>query len=250
MIIIPAVDIKGGRCVRLREGRAEDETIFSEYPLEMAEKWVDQGAERLHIIDLDGAFEKGPRNGSVIRDIVKAVRVPIQLGGGIRDLQTIENYLSLGVDQVILGTMALKKPALIKEACQRFSDQIMVSLDARDNRMAVEGWTEVSEVDPVDMVKQCENWGVKGIIFTDISRDGTQQGPSLSSTRRLTQASRLPVIAAGGIATLDDVRSLAPLEKDGLVGMITGRAIYIGSLKLSEAIEWLKKNTVRSSFFY
>ncbi len=249
MIIIPAVDIKGGRCVRLREGRAQDETIFSEYPQEMAQKWVDQGAERLHIIDLDGAFEKGPRNSSVIRDIVKAIDVPIQLGGGIRDLRTVESYLSLGVAQVILGTMALKGPALFEEACRKFPDQIIVSLDARDNRMAVEGWTEISEIDPVDMAKQCENWGAKAIIFTDISRDGTQQGPSLSSTRRLTQASRLPVIAAGGIATLDDVRDLAPLEKDGLVGMITGRAIYSGSLILSEAIEWLKKNTVQPSFF-
>jgi phosphoribosylformimino-5-aminoimidazole carboxamide ribotide isomerase len=250
MIIIPAVDIKGGRCVRLREGRAEDETVFSEYPQEMAQKWVDQGAERLHIIDLDGAFEKGPRNGSVIRDIVKAAGVPIQLGGGIRDLQTVNNYLSLGVAQVILGTMALKEPALIKEACRQFPGRIIVSLDARDHRIAVEGWTELSEVDPIDMVKQCENWGVKAIIFTDISRDGTQQGPSISSTRRLSQASRLPVIAAGGIATLDDVQSLAPLEKDGLAGMITGRAIYSGSLNLSEAIEWLKNNTGQSSFFY
>jgi phosphoribosylformimino-5-aminoimidazole carboxamide ribotide isomerase len=250
MIIIPAVDIKGGRCVRLREGRAEDETIFSEYPQEMAKKWIDQGAERLHIIDLDGAFEKGPRNGSIIRDIVKENPVPIQLGGGIRDLRTVESYLSLGLAQVILGTMALKEPAMIQEACRQFPDQIIVSLDARDNRIAVEGWTELSEVDPVDMVKQCEDWGVKAIIFTDISRDGTQKGPSLSSTGRLTRASRLPVIAAGGIATLDDVRNLAPLEKEGLVGIITGRAIYSGSLNLAEAIEWLKKNTGGHHFIY
>jgi len=249
MIIIPAVDIKGGRCVRLREGRADEETVFSEYPQEMAQKWVDQGAERLHIIDLDGAFEKGPRNRSIIQEMVKAVRVPIQLGGGIRDLQTVESYLSLGLAQVILGTMALKEPALIKEACRRFPDQIIVSLDARDNRIAVEGWTEISEVDPVDMAEHYEDWGVKAIIFTDISRDGTQQGPSLSSTRRLAQATRLPVIAAGGIATLNDVRSLAPLEKDGLIGMITGRAIYSGSLELSEAIRWLKENTGGSNFF-
>ena len=188
MIIIPAVDIKGGRCVRLREGRADAETIFSDRPLEMAQKWVDQGAERLHIIDLDGAFEKGPRNRSAIKEIVEAIKIPIQLGGGIRDLKTVESYLSLGLTQIILGTAALKDPALIKEACRFFPGKIMVSLDARDNRLAVEGWIEISEKDPVDLAKQYEDWGVKAIIFTDISRDGTQQGPSISSTRRLAQA--------------------------------------------------------------
>lgn len=243
MIIIPAVDIKSGRCVRLREGRADAETIFSDHPLEMAQKWVDLGAERLHIIDLDGAFEKGPRNSAAIKEIVEAIQIPIQLGGGIRDLKTVEVYLSLGLAQIILGTVALKDPAMVQEACRVFPGQIMVSLDARDNRVAVEGWTEISEKDPVDLAKQYEDWGVKAIIFTDISRDGTQQGPSLPSTRRLAQATGLPVIAAGGIATLSDVQSLAALEADGLVGMITGRAIYSGSLNLPEAIEWLKKNT-------
>lgn len=243
MIIIPAVDIKSGRCVRLREGRADAETIFSDHPLEMAQKWVDLGAERLHIIDLDGAFEKGPRNSGAIKEIVEAVQIPIQLGGGIRDLETVEVYLSLGLNQVILGTVALKDPAMVQEACRLFPGQIMVSLDARDNRIAVEGWTEISEKDPVDLANQYEDWGVKAIIFTDISRDGTQQGPSIPSTRRLAQATGLPVIAAGGIATLSDVQSLAALESDGLVGMITGRAIYSGSLDLPEAMEWLKKNT-------
>jgi phosphoribosylformimino-5-aminoimidazole carboxamide ribotide isomerase len=243
MIIIPAVDIKGGRCVRLREGRAETETVFSDHPQEMARQWVEQGAERLHIIDLDGAFEKGPRNSAIIKEIVEATPVPVQLGGGIRDLKTVESYLSLGLAQVILGTVALKNPPLVQEACRLFPGQIMVSLDARDNRIAVEGWTELSEIDPVDLVKSYEAWGVKAVIFTDISRDGTQQGPSISSTRRLAKATRLPVIAAGGIACLADVQNLAPLEPDGLVGMITGRAIYSGTLDLIEAIGWLKKNT-------
>lgn len=249
MIIIPAVDIKGGRCVRLREGRADAETVFSDHPLEMARKWADLRAERLHIIDLDGAFEKGPRNLSVIKEIVQTIKIPIQLGGGIRDLSTVESYLSLGLAQVILGTVALKDPGMVKEACRHFPNQIMVSLDARDNRIAVEGWTEISEKDPVELVEQYENWGVKAIIFTDIARDGTQQGPSIDSTRRLAQATRLPVVAAGGIATLSDVQSLAPLEKDGLAGMITGRAIYSGSLNLGEAIQWLKKNTTPSVIF-
>jgi phosphoribosylformimino-5-aminoimidazole carboxamide ribotide isomerase len=243
MIIIPAVDIKGGRCVRLREGRAEAETVFSDRPQEMARQWIDQGAERLHIIDLDGAFEKGPRNRAIIREIVERTPIPVQLGGGIRDLKTVENYLSLGLAQVILGTAALKDPGLVQEACRLFPGKIMVSLDARDNRIAVEGWTELSEIDPVDLVQSYEDWGVKAVIFTDISRDGTQQGPSISSTRRLAQATRLPLIAAGGIARLGDVQSLASLEEDGLVGMITGRAIYSGTLNLVEAIDWLKKNT-------
>ena len=155
----------------------------------------------------------------------------------------MEQYLVLGLAQVIIGTAALKNPSMVQEACRLFPDQIMVSLDARDNRIAVEGWTELSEIDPIDLVKPYEAWGVKAIIFTDISRDGTQQGPSILSTRRLTQATRLPVIAAGGIATLADVQSLAPLGVDGLAGMITGRAIYSGSLNLAEAIDWLKKST-------
>ncbi|MBA4395185.1 MAG: 1-(5-phosphoribosyl)-5-((5-phosphoribosylamino)methylideneamino)imidazole-4-carboxamide isomerase [Desulfobacca sp.] len=249
MILIPAVDIKGGRCVRLREGRADAETVFSDFPKEMAQQWVEQGAERLHVIDLDGAFEKGPRNFSSIKDIITMIKIPIQLGGGIRDLETVENYLSLGVAQVILGTVVIKEPGLVKEACRLFPDHIMVSLDARDNRIAVEGWTELLEIDPVDLVKQYQDWGVKAIIFTDIARDGTQTGPSISSTRRLAQETSLPVIAAGGIATLEDIQSLAPLETEGLVGIITGRAIYSGSLNLSEAIDWLKKNTARSNFF-
>lgn len=246
MILIPAVDIKGGRCVRLREGRADAETVFSEFPQKMAQKWVEQGAERLHIIDLDGAFEKGPRNVSIIKDIVNMTKIPIQLGGGVRDLKTMESYLSLGLAQVILGTVALKEPPLVKEACRLFPDHIMVSLDARDNRIAVEGWTEISEIDPVDLAKQYQDWGVKAIIFTDIARDGTQQGPSIESTRRLAQATSLPVIAAGGIAALEDILSLAPLESEGLVGIITGRAIYSGSLNLAEAMEWLKKNTIQN----
>jgi phosphoribosylformimino-5-aminoimidazole carboxamide ribotide isomerase len=243
MIIIPAVDIKDGRCVRLVEGRAEAETVFSDSPQKMARQWVEQGAERLHIIDLDGAFEKGPRNAAVIREIAAASPVPVQLGGGIRDLKTVEEYLSLGLSQVILGTAALKNPSLVREACRLFPGKIMVSLDARDNRIAVEGWTELSDLDPIDLARPYEDWGVQAIIFTDISRDGTQKGPSLPSTRRLVQATTLPVIAAGGIATLDDVQALAALEGQGLMGMITGRAIYSGTLDLREAIGWLKKNS-------
>ena len=244
MIIIPAVDIKGGKCVRLRQGRADQETVFSDHPLEMALKWRQEGAARLHIIDLDGAFEKRPRNESIIREIVREAGIPVQLGGGIRDLHTIQAYLSLGLSQVILGTVALKEPDLVKEACRLFPGRIMVSLDARDNRLAVEGWTEWSDRDPLDLVKPYQDWGVRAIIFTDIRRDGTQKGPAIRSTRRLVRSTNLPVIAAGGIATLKDIKRLAPLEPEGLAAVISGKALYSGSLDLAQAIDWLKKNTL------
>ena len=249
MIVIPAVDIKGGRCVRLREGKADKETVFSEFPQEMARQWVGEGTRRLHVIDLDGAFEKRPRNFGLIKAIVKTVPVPVQLGGGIRDMDTIESYLSLGIAQVILGTVALKNPKLLREACRLFPNRIIVSLDARDNRVAVEGWVEISQKDPVDLVKEYRDWGVKALVFTDIRRDGTQKGPAIRSTRRLARASPIPVIAAGGVSTLEDIKKLAPLEKDGLIGVITGQAIYSGSLQLKEAIEWLEKNTSTAQNF-
>jgi phosphoribosylformimino-5-aminoimidazole carboxamide ribotide isomerase len=243
MFVIPAVDIKGGRCVRLREGRADKETVFSEFPQEMARHWVRQGTKRLHVIDLDGAFEKKPRNAGLIEAIVKSVPVPVQLGGGIRALETIETYLALGVAQVILGTVALKKPKLLREACRLFPSHIMVSLDARDNRVAVEGWMEISQQDPIDLVKEYGEWGVKALIFTDIRRDGTRKGPAIRSTRRLARACPVPLIAAGGVSTLEDIQKLASLEKDGLIGVVTGKAIYAGSLNLREAIKWVEKNT-------
>lgn len=243
MILIPAVDLKQGRCVRLREGRAEAVTVFSEDPVAMGRQWAAQGAERLHVVDLDGAFEKGPRHFEVVEKIVRSLSIPVQVGGGLRDLDTIERYLDVGVSQVILGTMALKNPEWAAEACRRFPGRIIIGIDARDNRVAVEGWTEVTASDPVDVAKRFEGWGVYAVIFTDIRRDGTQRGPSVRSTRRLARALALPVIAAGGISTLADVQKMSRLEKDGVAGVITGRAIYSGSLRLPEALAWLREHS-------
>jgi len=243
MLIIPAVDLKQGLCVRLREGKADAVTVFSEDPVAMGRQWAAQGAERLHVVDLDGAFEKGPRHFQVVEKIVAGLAIPVQVGGGLRDLDTIERYLRLGVAQVILGTVALKKPKIAAEACRIFPDRIIIGIDARDNRVAVEGWTEVTDSDPVDLGKRFEDWGVKAVIFTDIRRDGTRRGPSVRSTQRLARALTIPVIAAGGVATLADVQKMARLEKDGVVGLITGRAIYSGSLRLPEALSWLREHS-------
>lgn len=243
MIIIPAVDLKEGLCVRLREGKAEAVTVFSEDPVAMARQWAAQGAERLHVVDLDGAFQKGPRHFEVVEKIVGSLAIPVQVGGGIRDLATVERYLQAGVSQVILGTSALKKPKMAAEACRHFPERIIIGIDARDNRVAVEGWTEITASDPADLGRRFEGWGVKAIIFTDIRRDGTRRGPAVRSTQRLARALSIPVIAAGGISTLADVQKMARLEKDGVVGVITGRAIYSGSLRLPEALVWLREQT-------
>jgi phosphoribosylformimino-5-aminoimidazole carboxamide ribotide isomerase len=243
MILIPAVDLKEGQCVRLRQGKAEAVTVFSDSPQEMARLWARQGARRLHVVDLDGAFQKGPRHFRQVRDILHILSIPVQVGGGLRDLHTVERYLSLGVAQVILGTMAWKEPALAAEACRRFPGRIIIGIDARDNRVAVEGWTEITGGDPVELGKRYEDWGVRAVIFTDIRRDGTQRGPAVQSTRRLARALSIPVIAAGGIATLADVQKLARLEQDGVAGMISGRALYSGSLELPGALEWLDRHT-------
>ena len=249
MIIIPAVDIRQGQCVRLREGKAEAVTVFSDDPARMARQWAAQGAERLHVVDLDGAFEKGPRNYLLIEKLVRSLAIPVQLGGGLRDLKTMERYLNAGVAQIILGTIAQKNPGLAKTACRLFPGRVIIGIDARDNRVAVEGWTEVTVQDPLDLGREYEDWGVRAIIYTDIRRDGTQKGPAQRSTKRLAQALRVPVIAAGGIATLEDVRKMARLEKYGLAGVITGKAIYSGSLDLPEAIRWLKNNSGAGKVF-
>lgn len=249
MIIIPAVDIKQGQCVRLREGKAAAVTVFSNDPEQMARQWVSQGAERLHVVDLDGAFEKGPRNLALIEKMIRSVAIPVQLGGGLRDLKTMERYLESGVAQIILGTIAQKQPSLAKEACRLFPGRIIIGIDARDNRVAVEGWTEVTAQDPLDLGHEYEDWGVRAIIYTDIRRDGTQRGPAQRSTQRLAKALQIPVIAAGGIATLEDVRKMARLEKYGVAGLITGKAIYSGSLSLPEAIRWLKNNSTSGPLF-
>lgn len=246
MLIIPAIDLKGGRCVRLRQGRMSDETIYSDHPEEMAVKWHDCGAKRLHLVDLDGAVQGKPVNTEAIRRIVAAVPIPVELGGGIRDMAAVNAYLDLGLQYVILGTVAVKDPGFVREACQAYPGQIILGIDAKDGSVAVEGWTETSRLRPIDLARQFEDLvGLAAIIYTDINRDGMRTGCNATATRDLARATSIPVIASGGISNLDDVLEILPLEEDGVMGMITGRALYDGGLNLSEAIRACEKRGPR-----
>jgi phosphoribosylformimino-5-aminoimidazole carboxamide ribotide isomerase len=237
MLIIPAIDLKDGHCVRLKQGDMEASTIFSEDPGAMAKHWLDQGCERLHLVDLNGAFAGKPVNELAIRSIVNAIggQVPIQLGGGIRDLDTIERYLDNGIDYVILGTAAVKNPGFLHEACYAFPGQVIVGLDAKDGRVAVDGWSKLTGHDVIDLAKKYEDYGVSSIVYTDIGRDGMMTGVNIEATVALAQALLIPVIASGGVTNLDDVRKLCEVESEGIIGTITGRAIYEGSLDFAAA---------------
>ncbi|MFL9711061.1 1-(5-phosphoribosyl)-5-[(5-phosphoribosylamino)methylideneamino]imidazole-4-carboxamide isomerase [Methylobacillus sp. Pita1] len=237
MLIIPAIDLKDGHCVRLKQGLMEDATVFSEDPGAMARHWVDQGGKRLHLVDLNGAFAGKPVNEGAIKTIVKAVGndIPIQLGGGIRDLDTIERYLDDGISYVIVGTAAVKSPGFLHEACYAFPGQIMVGLDAKDGKVAVDGWSKLTGHDVIDLAKKFEDYGVEAVVYTDIGRDGMLTGVNIEATVALAQALTIPVIASGGVTNLDDVRRLAEVESEGVIGAITGRAIYEGTLNFTEA---------------
>ena len=237
MIIIPAVDIKNGKCVRLSQGRMDAEIIFSDNPSSMAKKWEDEGAEMIHVIDLDGAVEKKPRNTDSIKKIFKDVNVPVQLGGGIRNKKTIAMYLDLGIKRVILGTEAIRNPKLVRDACKLIPGQIVVGIDSRRGLVAIEGWTKTTRITSVDLAKQFEDCGVAAINFTDIYRDGMQTGPNIEETRRLAESVSIPVIASGGVSTIDDIKNLMPLVKYGVTGVITGKALYSGTLSLKEAMK-------------
>lgn len=241
MIVIPAIDIKDGRCVRLRQGKMTEETVFSEVPEEMAARWHEAGAERLHLVDLNGAVEGRPVNEEAIRRVTEAVPVPVELGGGIRDMRALEAYFELGVHFAILGTVALKNPDFVREACQRHPGRIILGIDAREDRVAVEGWTEETETTPAALAKRFEAAGVSAVIYTDIQRDGMRAGPNVEATRKLAREVDIPVIASGGISGISDVADLLSLSGEGVIGMITGRALYEGSLDLREAIR-LSKN--------
>lgn len=236
MIIIPAVDIKEGKCVRLLQGRMEDSTHYSDSPASMAKQWADKGAELIHIIDLDGAFAKGVKNYHAIKEILERIRTPIQVGGGIRDLKTIEMYLEAGVSKVIIGSEALYNPQLVKDACGKYPGRIVVGIDARNGMVAVEGWSRTSETKAIDLAKEFESCGVAAINFTDIHRDGMQTGPNIEETAALAEAVSIPIVASGGVSTLEDIKNLLEIEDKGVVGVITGRAIYEGTLDLEEAI--------------
>lgn len=236
MLIIPAIDLKDGECVRLLQGRMEDSTVFSDDPVAMAADWVNAGARRLHLVDLNGAFAGEPVNGGIVRAIAEAYPdLPIQIGGGIRSLETIQAYLDAGVQYVIIGTKAVKEPEFVFEACKRFPGHIIVGLDAKDGKVAIDGWAEVTDVDVIDLAKQFKDAGVSAIVYTDISRDGMMQGVNVEATARLAQACGIDVIASGGVTDIEDVRALAKVASTGISGAITGRAIYEGTLDLKEA---------------
>jgi len=236
MLIIPAIDLKDGACVRLRQGLMDDSTVFSDDPVSMAKRWVDAGTRRLHLVDLNGAFAGEPVNGEVVTAIAAAYpQLPIQIGGGIRTLETIEHYVKAGVSYVIVGTKAVKEPEFVAEACRAFPGKVIVGLDAKNGLVATDGWAEVSEVQATDLARQFENDGVSAIVYTDIARDGMMQGVNVEATVIMARASSIPVIASGGITNIEDIRALAEVAFEGICGAITGRAIYEGTLDVSEA---------------
>jgi phosphoribosylformimino-5-aminoimidazole carboxamide ribotide isomerase len=236
MLIIPAIDLKDGQCVRLRQGLMDDSTVFSDDPVAMAARWVEAGCRRLHLVDLNGAFVGEPVNGAVVTAIAAAYpELPIQIGGGIRTLETIEHYVKAGVGYVIIGTKAVKQPEFVAEACAAFPGKVIVGLDAKDGLVATDGWAEVSTVRATDLARRFESDGVAAIVYTDIARDGMMQGVNVQATVAMAQASRIPVIASGGITNLDDIRALLAVAHTGISGAITGRAIYEGTLDVAEA---------------
>lgn len=237
MLLIPAIDLKEGRCVRLKQGLMEQATVFSDSPAEMALHWRNQGARRLHLVDLNGAFAGVPQNFPAIKEILAAVAkdISVQLGGGIRDLETIEKYLDLGLTDVIIGTAAVKNPEFVREACKEFPGQIIVGLDAKDGMVAIDGWATVTEHHVVDLAQRFEDDGVNSIIYTDIGRDGMMSGVNIEATVKLAQSVNIPIIASGGLTNLDDIRALCAVEKEGVSGAITGRAIYEGSIDFAQA---------------
>jgi phosphoribosylformimino-5-aminoimidazole carboxamide ribotide isomerase len=237
MLLIPAIDLKDGHCVRLKQGDMEQSTTFSENPADMALHWVDQGARRLHLVDLNGAFAGKPQNFSAIKSILKAVGddIPVQLGGGIRDLDTIEKYIDGGVRYVIIGTAAVKNPGFLKDACSAFGGHIIVGLDAKDGKVATDGWSKLTGHEVVDLGRKFEDYGVESIIYTDIGRDGMLSGINIEATVRLAQALSIPVIASGGLANIADIEKLCAIQEEGVEGVICGRAIYSGDLDFLQA---------------
>ncbi|VVE19450.1 1-(5-phosphoribosyl)-5-[(5-phosphoribosylamino)methylideneamino]imidazole-4-carboxamide isomerase [Pandoraea terrigena] len=237
MLLIPAIDLKDGQCVRLKQGDMDQATVFSEDPAAMARHWVEQGARRLHLVDLNGAFVGKPRNEAAIRTIIQEVGadIPVQLGGGIRDLATIERYLDDGLSYVIIGTAAVKNPGFLRDACTAFGGHIIVGLDAKDGKVATDGWSKLTGHEVVDLARKFEDYGVESIIYTDIGRDGMLQGINIEATVRLAQAVTVPVIASGGLSNLDDIDALCQVEREGVEGVICGRAIYSGDLNFSAA---------------
>jgi phosphoribosylformimino-5-aminoimidazole carboxamide ribotide isomerase len=245
MLIIPAIDLKEGKCVRLEQGLMDRATVYSDDPGTTARHWEAQGAELLHVVDLNGAFAGAPKNLDAIKAIRSAVKMSIEVGGGIRDLATIETLVSLGIDRIILGTAAIENPAFVREACARFPGRIIVGIDAKDGLVAIKGWAEVTQVRAGDLAQQMQDHGAIAIIYTDIKRDGMLSGPNIEATKALAKALHIPVIASGGVHTMKDIENLLAIRHAGVSGVITGKAIYSGSLDLKEAITFIKMNDNR-----
>ena len=238
MLLIPAIDLKNGQCVRLRQGRMDDVTVFSKDPAEVARRWVGEGAQRLHVVDLDGALKGNPVNLKAIEKIVAAVgTVPVQAGGGVRDEDTVQRFLDVGIGFVIIGTKAVNTPHFLRDLCLEYPRHIFVGLDAKDGRVAVDGWSKLSHHDVMEMAQHCERDGVEAIIYTDIGRDGMMQGFNAESTHALARSVKTGVIASGGVSTLDDLRVLKTMEEDGVIGAVIGRALYEGGLQFKECLQ-------------
>ena len=237
MLLIPAIDLKDGQCVRLRQGDLQDTTVFSNDPAAMATQWLDQGARRLHLVDLNGAVAGKPKNGDAIKEIIKAIdyEIPIQIGGGIRDLDTIEYYLDSGISYVIIGTAAVKDPGFLQDACSAFAGHIIVGIDAKDGKVATDGWSKISKHDALDLARKYEDYGCEAIIYTDIARDGMLNGVNVEATQRLAEHVKIPVIASGGVTNLDDIRALCEVTESGIEGVILGRSIYEGTIDFAQA---------------
>lgn len=236
MLLIPAIDLKDGQCVRLRQGRMDETTVFSTNPVEVAQRWVDAGARRLHLVDLNGAFEGKPVNGEVVRAVAaKFPHLPVQIGGGIRDVATVAAYLEAGVQFCIIGTKAVQEPQFVVELCKQFPGHIIVGIDAKNGMVATDGWAEVSRVAAIDLAKQFEQAGVSAIVYTDIARDGMMTGVNVEETAKLAESISIPVVASGGVTNMDDIKALLAVESKGVVGTILGRSIYEGTIDLAEA---------------
>lgn len=237
MLIFPAIDIRGGKCVRLFKGDFKQETVFSDTPVMMAKKWEMQGAQFLHLVDLDGALAGKSRNLATVKAIIDAVSIPVELGGGIRTMENIDEVLAIGVWRVILGSAAVRNPELVQAACAKYGDRIVVGIDARDGIVAVDGWGTSGDVEVTVLARKMKTFGVKTIIYTDISRDGTLEGINIETTAKLARESGVNIVASGGVSSIEDIRALKPFEKDGIEGVIVGKSIYMGNLDLQEAIE-------------
>ncbi len=236
MLLIPAIDLKDGQCVRLRQGRMDDTTVFASNPVEVAQRWVDAGARRLHLVDLNGAFAGKPVNGEVVRAVAaRFPHVPVQIGGGIRDAATVAAYLEAGVQYCIIGTKAVQEPQFVIDLCRQFAGHIIVGIDAKNGMVATDGWAEVSSVSAIELAKQFEQAGVSAIVYTDIARDGMMKGVNVEETAKLAASISIPVVASGGVTNMDDIKALCAVEDSGIMGTILGRSIYEGTIDLAEA---------------